>query len=326
MAYTMQDFANLAKKQPLRSGVIDVLRRDSFVMDTMPWTPVETLAVEFIKSGTLPSVSFRKIGATFSESKATVVPATERVFNIGGYFDVDKAYVKSKQLIDQRAYQAEQFVQAMAYSYNDYVINGSPLVDVDGFTGLFYRVVNELAAAQNINVEGGSGLDISMDAGSLAANQVKLHGYIDQVIDACERHECDELWMNKSMRLALIAAIRDTGLFSQDQDNYGRKVVRYGTDGPIIRDLGVKADQSTKIIGDVELLDGTALTAGTATSIYALKLGEDFLQGINLGEIDTNDIGMLENGVAYRTVIDWFVGITYINPRSFARLSGIVAA
>ena len=325
MAYTMQDFANLAKKEPLRAGVIDVLRRDSFIMDTLPWTPVETLAVEFIKSGRLPTVAFRKIGNTFSESKATVEPVTERVFNIGGYFDVDKAYVKSKQLIDQRAYQAEQFVQAMAYSFNDYVINGSPIVDVDGFTGLFYRVANELGSDQHINVEAGAGLDVSMDSAALAANQTKLIGYIDQVIDACDQHECDELWMNKSMRLALLAAIRDTGLFSKDQDNYGRKVVRWGEGGPIIRDLGVKADQSTKIIGDLENLSGTPLTGGTATSIYAVRTGEDYLQGINMGEVDTNDIGMLESGVAYRTVIDWFVGITYLNPRSFARLSGIVA-
>lgn len=326
MAYTMQDFANLAKKEPLRSGVIDVLRRDSFVMDSLPWTPVETLAVELIKSGTLPTVAFRKIGNTFSESKATVEPVTERVFNIGGYFDVDKAYVKSAQLVNQRAFQAEQFVKSMAYSFNDYAINGSPLIDVDGFTGLFYRVVNELAAAQNINVEGGSGLDVSMDAASLATNQVKLMGYIDELIDACDGHSCDELWMNSTMRLRLIAAVRDAGLFSQDQDNYGRPVARFGPDGPIIRDLGVKADQTTKIIGNVETLDGTALTTGTATSIYAVKFGEDYLQGINLGDVDVNDIGMLENGVGYRTVIDWFVGLFYVNPRSFARLSGLVAA
>jgi hypothetical protein len=326
MAYTMQDFANLAKKEPLKSGVIDVLRRDSFIMETLPWTPVETLAVEFIKSGNLPTVAFRKIGNTFAESKATVVPAMERVFNIGGYFDVDKAYVKSKQLVNQRAYQAEQFVKAMSYSFNDYAINGSPIVDVDGFTGIFYRIMNELGAAQHINVEGGSGLDVSMDSAALAANQTKLIGYIDAVIDACEEHTCDELWMNKSMRLALLAAIRGTGLFASDQDNYGRKVVRWGADGPIIRDLGVKADQTTKIITDVEKLDGTILTTGTGTSIYAVKQGEDYLQGINLGMVDVNDIGMLENGVAYRTVIDWFVGITYINPRSMARLSGIVAA
>lgn len=326
MAYTMQDFANLARKDPLRSGVIDVLRRDSFMMDSLPWTPVETLAVEFIKSGTLPTVAFRKIGNTFTESKATVEPVTERVFNIGGFFDVDKAYVKSAQLIDQRAYQAEQFVTSMAFSFQDYAINGSPLVDVDGFTGLFYRVVNELAAAQDINVEGGAGLDVSMDAAALAANQTKLMGYLDQVIDACDRKECDELWMNSSMRLALIAAIRDSGLFSQDQDNFGRKVVRFGPDGPIIRDAGLKSDQVTNIITNVELLDGTALTGGTGTSIYAVKYGEDYLQGINLGDVDTNNIGLLENGVSYRTVIDWFVGITYVNPRSFARLSGIVAA
>jgi len=37
-------------------------------------------------------------------------------------------------------------------------------------------------------------------------------------------------------------------------------------------------------------------------------------------------VGLLESGAAYRTVVDWPIGIFAVNPRSFAQLSGVVAA
>ena len=139
-------------------------------------------------------------------------------------------------------------------------------------------------------------------------------------------HGCDAIFSNDTLYLRLLSALRASGLYDTTQDNYNRKVATYGPDGPKLYDVGVKADQSTRIIGNVEKTDGTLKTTGTATSAYAVKFGEKFLMGIQLYPPDVEDMGLLESGVAFRTVVDWPIGIFAVNPRSFAQLSGVVAA
>jgi hypothetical protein len=120
--------------------------------------------------------------------------------------------------------------------------------------------------------------------------------------------------------------LRQKGLYATTKDSFGRTIVTWGEGGPKIIDAGCKADQATNIITDVELTNGTALTGGTATSIYAVKLGDKFLKGFQLYSLEVDDIGKLESGIAFRTVIDWPLGIYTVSPRSIARLSGLVAA
>jgi hypothetical protein len=88
--------------------------------------------------------------------------------------------------------------------------------------------------------------------------------------------------------------------------------------------LGFKADQTTKIITDTE--NGTALTGGATTSVYAVKFGDEYLNAWQFEPISVEDIGLLENGVSVRTIIDWGIGLYMYNPRSVARLYGVVAA
>lgn len=321
MAYTLQDFARLADSD-LKRGVIDVFRRESFVMDILPIENSDTLSLQVMRTKDLPTVAFRKIGSSFSESKGTFEPVEENVYDMGGYIDVDKLLDKSKSIVNQRALQADMFVTSLAYNFNDYFINGDPIVDADGLVGMWYRIKNHVSG-QEINA---GGLDVSPDATSLAANQVKLMDYIMQLIHSIEGHGADACWMNDTMYLRLMSALRAAGLYDTTQDNYARTVSTYGPGGPWLYDIGVKSDQSTKIIGNVEATNGTAKTGGTATSIYANKFGEKYLQGFQLYDIDVEDIGLLESGVAYRTVVDWPLGLYMVNPRSIGQLSGVVAA
>lgn len=321
MAYTLADFLRLADSD-LKKGVIDVFRRESFAMDLMSFPGIDGLSTQVMRTKSLPTVAFRKIGGTWSESKGEVEPIQENVYQMGGYFDVDKVLDKAKSIVNQRALQADMFVTSLAYNFNDYFINGDPTADADGFTGLWYRLVNHLAAAQS--VAGGS-IDISADSTSLAADQVTLVDLIHQANHACEGHGCDAIFVNSTLFLRLGSALRASGLLDTTQDNYGRTVETFGPGGPMIYDLGVKADQSTLIITNAET-SGTVKTGGTLTSAYFVKFGENFLSGFQLYGVDVNDIGLLENGVAYRTVIDWPVGLALINPRSVARIHSIQAS
>ena len=321
MAYTLFDYAQLAPSNLVR-GVIDVFRRESFIMDHISFPPVKGLQETVTRTAGLPAVGFRRIGETFGESKATFEPVTERIFDLGGFIDVDKVLVKADP--SQMAIHTDAFVTAVAYEFNDYFINGDPTVDVDGFTGLWYRLRNQLPARQTITPA--ALVDVSPDSAALAVAFNNLLDGIDETISVLDGHMATLFLVNRTLWLRLNSGLRQLNLFAQDIDQYGRSVMRFGTGGPWIYDLGTQADQATEIIGNAENLAGSALLGGTATSLYAMRTGGNYLSGMQLYGLDVQRIGLLESGVAYRTVIDWPVGIKFVNPRSVARLTGTVAA
>lgn len=322
MGYTLSDYARVSK-DPLKAGIVDVFRRESFIMEYLEWMGVDTLVSQQLRTKTLPVPEWRKINEGWVGSSATFEPVEDRVFALGGLVDVDKLLIKSKSIIDQRASQTDAYVTALSYAFNDAFINGDTLVDEDQFNGLWRRMVSYLPSGQTIL---GAGLDISPDSGTLSASEDTYLDRLAELIHAVEGHQPKCLVMNDTLYLRTISAIRKKGLFAQTEDSYGRKVTTFGPGGPTLIDLGYKADQTSRIIGNTELDDATALTGGDATSVYAFRVGENYLHGLQLYDMETKDKGELEDGVTYRTIVDWPVGISLVNPRSVARLVGIVAA
>jgi hypothetical protein len=324
MAYTLAEAARLMT-DPLKKGIIDIFRRESLIMDKLTWEDAGMLSIKVLRNKTLPTVYWRKIGGTFTESKGEVEELEERVFDMGGYFDVDKLLVKAKNVItDQRALQTDFYTTALSYEFNNQFINGNPVTSGDTIAGLWWRLKTLLPAGQTIL---GGALDISPDAATLSANFETFLDYIQKLMHAIEGHKPDMLLCNDTMYIRMLSCVRQKGLYATTKDNYGRTFVTWGPGGPLIWDMGVKADQSTAIIGDVEATDGSALSGGGSTSLYAVRLGEEkFLSGFQEYGMDVNDVGLLESGIAYRTVVDWPIGIYHWHPRAIARLVGIVAA
>lgn len=322
MGYTLADYARTAK-DPLKAGIVDVFRRESFIMEYLSWMGVDTIITRQLRTKALPSVEWRKINEGWTGSSATFEPVEDRVFDMGGQVDIDKLLIKSKSTIDQRAAQTDAYATALAYTFNDTFVNGHLLTDEDQFIGVWRRLVEQLPSGQTIL---GGGVDISPNSVSLSASFDTYLDALQELIHAVEGHKPDVLAMNDTLYLRTLSAIRQKGLYATTEDSYGRTVATYGPGGPKLIDLGYKADQASRIIGNTELDDGSALTGGDATTVYAFRFGEQFLHGIQLYDIDTKDMGLLEDGVTYRTVVDWPVGISLVNPRSIARLVGVVAA
>jgi len=323
MSFTLADFSRLAT-QPLKKAVIDIFRRESFMLETLSFETPGTLNIEMLRTKTLPTITAREIGESYTESKGLTENLQERVAFLGGYIDIPKEYIKAKnQVVNQRALQTEMFVTSMAYKFNDMFINGNPTSNDKEMVGLHYRFINDLDAAQSIDA---GGPDVSADGGTLAADQATLVDGIEELIHTVDGHKCDVLLTNSTLYLRLLSALRALGYYASTKDTFGRSLATFGEGGPKIVDIGVKKDQSTLIMPNTELANGTATTGATFTSIYALKLGEPYLKGWQFDNIDTVDMGLLENGVSYRTMIDWGVGMYFYNPRSVARLYNIQAA
>jgi hypothetical protein len=324
MSYTLADFAQVAKSN-IKRGVIDVLRRESFIMDKLPWEKTGSLSMQVMRTKGVPSVAFRKIGETFSESKATIEPVVERVFDCGGYFDIDKVLMAADAEINQAKFQADSFVTSLAYQFNDYFISGDPTVDVDGFAGLRYRLMGgDLPAALSVDA---GGINVGPGAATEALDYKefnKLYDYVEQAQHELNGHKADVILVNNTMFLRFISGLRRLRLLATTKNALGQTLSTWGEGGPVILDLGVKADQTTKILTDTETATGVP-TGGALSSVFLAKLGGNFLNGFYLYDIDVNGPYKLENGVAFRTVIDWPVGIYHWDERAFARVYNIDA-
>lgn len=321
---TLAEYA--AEPKPLVQGVVNIWRKESKLMDVLPFEDVAALSIEVLRSGSMPSVSWRNIGADHGSAVATKpTKITEEAFSIGNEVDVDKVYVKDKssRLYDPRTYQTTMVTKSIARNFNDKFINGLPSENSNP-VGIWYRVQNDLGSAQRIS----AGTDISSDNASLASATQSFIDKLDELLyavtDSFDNTDKVFLLTNDTVIMRVNSIFRQSGLLDNSKDALGRVFSTYK--GATFIDMGLKYDESTRIMGNAELANGTALTGGATSSIYAVRLGKEYLTGWQEYALDVSEYELQSNKVTYKQVIDWMVGIAVSHPRSIARLYNITAA
>jgi hypothetical protein len=320
MAYTLADFQMTAT--PLTRAVIQTWRESSMIMDMLSYKTDNQLAQEGIRFNSLPTVPWRKIGAAFSDVKVTSDPWRERLHFLGAKIDVPKEYVEAKSLVDIRAQQTDAIMRGSAFAFNEaFFINpGTPSGDEDAIVGLWYRINNDLASAQRFD----AALDISPDT-AVTSWQHKLFDKVDDLLDRVDGEANQKvLFMGRTTYFRFVSALRSANqLFTEDWA--GKKLVTYGTGGAKVVQAGYKVDQTTQILGDAETAN-TALTGGAKSSIYCVRFGEPYLAGWTMKAPAADDVGLLEDRINYRTVVDGSIGLYAVSPRYAALAYGFESA
>ncbi len=318
MAMTLNDYAMLKDTSNLIKFVANYFIMESNPLDQIPWQTNKSLSIGIVAMDTLPSVSWRKVNAAYSESTGTTKQKVESKYIFGHDIDVDVVIAKaSDTVIGARQLQRKMSAQAMAFEFNDRFINGA--ATADDIKGLMYRVTD-------IYNEGYTGQYI--DGGSATINRGMLYDtternyFMDKLnllLHSIAGHKASAMYMNSKMLLAIESAFRREKYLAQDKDQFDR-VVTFYHETPMY-DIGLKADQSTEIITNTETLSG-----GTEeTSIYAAKYGEDeFLWGLQQEPLQVRDLHEIDSKPVYRDRVEWVVGLAHSNPRSIARLFGLV--
>lgn len=324
---TLADYA--AEPKELVAGVAKVLREESKFMDILPFVDVGALSVKTVREGGMPNVSWRNIGADHGSVKATKPDeVTENAFSIGNEIIVDKVYMKDKsvRLYNPMTYQTQMVTKAISRNFTDKSINGLP-GDKSNPVGIWYRVKNDLSSSQNI-LAGSGGLDISPDATGLAANGQALIDKLDQLLyavtDNFDGGKGVYILTNDTLIMRINSIFRQSGQLQTNTDALGRKFIEYK--GATFIDMGMKYDDATRIMGNVEMADGSALTGGSCTAAYAIRVGKEYFTGWQEYALDVSEPELQANKVTYKSVIDWMVGLAVSHPRSIARLYGIIAA
>lgn len=314
MAVTLAQAAVLSETE-LQRGVIEMFVIESSVLDRIPLMNIEGNAYAYNLEDTLPGVAFRSVNEAYVESTGTFVQRTETLSILGGDADVDRFIVQTRgNLNDQRALQTRAKVKAASYKFQDTFINGDVVVDPKGFDGLKKRLVG----AQVIT-GGANGVPIVGNGGTDSMTFLDL---LDSLFGAVAGGP-DVAYANRGVIAKILAAGRRVGgMQLVNNDITGKREVMWN--GVPIVDIGNKAN-GTPIIPQTE----TQGTSTTASSIYAVKFGQDetdqAVTGLTNGGVAVMDLGQLQEKPAYRTRIEFYCGLATFGGQSGARLAGVLA-
>jgi len=311
MALTLAEAALLSEND-LQRGVIETFVQSSPVLDRLPLMPIEGNAYAYNEEAVLPGVAFRSVNEAYVESTGTVNQKTETLAILGGDADVDRFIVQTRgNLNDQRAVQTSMKVKAASYKYQDTFFNGDVAVDPKGFDGLRKRLIGSqvLVAATN-------------GIGPVAAG----HGFFDALDEliAAVAGGADALYANAAVISKIWSSARRLGGAEfMNEELTGKRVRTYN--GIPLLDPGATAAGVT-ILPQTET-EGTA--AGTVSSIYAVKFGQDegdqAVTGLTNGGVQVYDLGEIDAKPAYRTRIEFYCGLAVFG-KGAARLTGVLNA
>lgn len=305
MGLSLYEASKINSGEIKRASVIEMFAENSDILRAMTFEDVVGGALSYTVEGSLPGVAFRGYNETYTPSTGVVNPSVEVLKIAGGNLDVDRAMIKTRgQAV--RSSQEAMKVKAMTLHLTDKIINGDSVSNPREFDGLRRRIVGSQLIPANL--------------GAPSANSALSLEALDSAID--EVDGATHLIMSKDMRRKLIKAARAGvgGDIQVSQDEFGFRVMRYN-DLPIL--IADYDNEGQRIIDFDEAGPGGG---AVSTSIYVVHLGDGYVTGLQNGIMEVEDLGLLDDGVYYRTRVEWLVGMAVMHGRAAARVWGITNA
>lgn len=294
-------------KNQIAQGVVETIIQQSPFLEQLPWMTFAGNALQKKVEGTLPSVGFRQVNATYTKSHGSDDVEFWGVAIMGGEYGVDNFevdVVANEQ--DLEADQISKLAKATSMRFDYEVINGTG--GTTGFKGLKQLVTD------------GKGTLVTQSAGALTLAK------LDEVIDSFRNHPRPDAFMvNRTHRRKITNLARTTvtgvSLIDVGTDVFGRKVNMYD-DVPLrILEDGINGSGT---IG--ALLPFTE--ASSTSSIYAVKYGKDQVCGLmgKGGSLTVKRFGELESAPQRMGRLEWYPGIASFDAIGLVRYENITNA
>jgi hypothetical protein len=332
---TALSFAQYAvqSNDPLVQEVIFSLLDIGTAMTDIPFVNKPTLIANGVRwNGNLPSVNWGTINSVPTGTIGTPTPYQEQAYIIRNNIDVDKYLIQDQnQIGDARGTQLAAYLKAVAYDFNTkFITNDHVTGNANAIVGLKYRINNgSQYGVRSMNKIDAGGVDLRLATLTTASTKDSGNSfieYLDQLLWSVDSPNGDgvTLYMNEVLqrRMAtLLRAMGTDGGFTITKDEFERTVMAYK--GAVIKDIGYQSNQTSRIITNTENTDGTDSGTSTYTSVYAVNYSTDHFFGWQFEPLAAHDLGLLNDGVLYRTVIDWAGGLMNHSDRSIGRLYDI---
>jgi hypothetical protein len=305
MALTLMEAAKRVSGETKRAAVIEMFASNSDLLRAMTFEDIPGDALSYNVEAALPGVAFRGYNEGYSQSTGIINPEVERLRIIGGDLDVDRALLKTRGE-GIRTQEEAMKIKAVSLYLTDRIINGDSTLNVREFDGLRKRVVGPALFPANL--------------ASPSANSPLSLEALDAAIDYVEG--ANAIIVNKAMKRKLSKAARANvgGDIEVAKDEFGFRITMYNDIPMIIVDFN-QLGQRIIDFNEAGPAGGT-----TSTSVYVANLGPGFVQGIQNGTLDVEDLGQLEALPVMRTRMEWLIGMAVMHGRSIARVWGVTQA
>lgn len=330
-ALTLIDYLLLTEDALTRAVMYSLIEAGA-AMQHIPFKSRKLLQASGVRfEGNLPTVNWVPVNAEGVTTKGTPTPFQEQAFLLRNNIDVDHTLVEAEgSITDPRAVQVKAYLESQAYDFNDKFLNNAHdgAGDAHSIVGLKARLDDPTkygVRAENKIAGGGVDLTTANATAATFSSFLELVSKALWSVGAPDGTGC-VIYANDVMCRrwdSLAARFSGQGGFSTATDQLGRTVMKFKN--AVIHDIGRKADQTSYIITSTETAAG-APTTSTHTSIYVVRYGEEQFMGWQYEPIMAKDLGKMNNGVIYRTFIEWVVGLFPNTNRCFARLHGIKLA
>ncbi|MDR9393984.1 MAG: hypothetical protein RI571_06605 [Roseovarius sp.] len=316
MVHTLPEYAKTVDN-PKQRAVIELFPESVDFMAALPFASAPNGAYRYQEEGALPNnMGFRAINETPSEGHGLLNDRVEMTFPIAGNIDVDRALIR-RHGPDRRSVEERMSVKRKAKVWADTFMFGDNATAPREFTGLKNRLNSVGGSVDGSNYESRIlANDTSSGGGALSLAQ------LDRAIGLVENPNA--IIMPKALKDRFAAAQRDTnigGFITLDKDEMGRQITRYG-ELPIYCGYGVSKYGEFLPFDEVAHGGGSAVTS----SIYIVRMSEDGVVGLEVQPMEVQDMGLLDDGVYYRTNIEHDVGMAVFDSFAAIRLSSITNA
>lgn len=333
MALTLLDVAR-HKKDDFEKEVVETFAMECDISRKLPLETIGGLEVSARRTNSIPTVGFRRRGEGYGAvSGGGHDIVSDAVYAMGATIDIDKADMRDKNTIDDpMEVRTRDAIKAMTWKFNETFIAGDHGTDEDEFEGIKVRFANSPSAQVIYGTSSSTALDViaAIEASTTATLQTFIDR-IDTAIYACDGHTADVCLTNADGIKAIKASLRRLNInkdveptkdpthgsnqrrSSKTWDN--RPVWKYN--GVDFFDMGEDHDQDGTAIIGTDTVGGAA-----CRPFYFLKLGMPYIGGIQQYAMEVSKTYMLPDGVTWRTVIDWPVGLRHVHKKFGSVLKG----
>lgn len=326
---TLTQYQYLDKDKILR-GVANWLVKESPILKALPMKSIQGNSYKYNVSLTLPLAQWSGVGDPINESTGTFEQRTTSIYTMIQNAYTDKGQIALNSTQDPEAIDAELAAQAMAYEWEKTFIAGQTTTGSNSkqFKGLM-RITAEFESATTTDLDGstaGTGNNSQVIV-SHATSAALATAAIDVLIDSVKPGKPDVLMMSRLARRkinALQRASGNAGTLNTAVEKFGIFMEYYDNIPIYISDWVPNnlpnASSSVVTISTYDY-DKTRTTDYDNSIIFAFKMGEQGVQGLNAGEMAHEREPIVEDYNAILNRYIWYCGLACTRKYSLALLT-----
>lgn len=311
MSFTLAE-ANKYSNTVLQQGVIELFVKDDPVLEKMPFVELLGNSLTYNVETTEPTVEFKQVGDTWTESTGTVTQSTATLKILGGDADVDNFLLKTRSnLQDIKAEVIASKLKAMKETFINEVWYGNTTYDAKGFQGVHSLINSETYNTINVGTNNTTPVLLSLSN-------------VEKAIDMVKGFNPSGIFMAKSMRRYINKYLHGVGGITYMDAANGRIQSLFGT--PVFVSDYIKITENCDKAGTTYYgyeYTTPAATSDGATSIFVVTFDPKGLCGLQAGSMTIEEKPALETKDASRFRIKWYCSMMIQNILSCTKISGI---